>query len=79
MSLYTFILPAEGSLLVGGGPSTWLGGRGLQRSFPSPVQHKKEREKKKSTRGRIVRVFLSVASWRVQLHQLLLEIDFGFV
>ena len=51
MSLYTFILPAEGSLLVGGGPSTWLGGRGLQRSFPSPVQHKKrerEREREKS-------------------------------
>lgn len=61
MSLYTFILPAEGSLLVGGGPSTWLGGRGLQRSFPSPVQHKKrEREKKKvDTRKNSARLSVS--------------------
>ena len=59
---------------MGGDPSTWLGGRGLQRSFPSPVQHKKRKRKKKSTRGRIVRVFLSVASWRFLLHQLFSKI-----
>ena len=59
MSLYTFILPAEGSLLVGGGPSTWLSGRGLQRSFPSPVQHKKEREKKVDTRKNSARLSVS--------------------
>ena len=77
--IHSFYLPKVHCWWVGAPLLGWVAA-GYNGRFPHLYNIKKrEREKKKSTRGRIVRVFLSVASWRVQLHQLLLEIDFGFV